>query len=99
MVLVLFALSALKNATLRSTVSAQQVTEASACAEQIMEKLIGQGYGSVSKGTAMGSCPDDQFSWETTVSAVGGGLNLKKITVEVSWFRGSVSLKTLLSDI
>ncbi len=99
MVLVLFALSALKNATLMTTISAQKVTEASACAEQIMEELIGQGYGSVSNGTVAGTCSADQFGWEATVTDVGNDINLKVINVDVIWSQGSVSLKTLLSDI
>ncbi len=95
MVIALFALSALKNATLRSTISAQRVTEATACAEQRIEKIINQGYSSAASGS--GNCPDGQYTWMATVDNEGTVDDLKKIEVDVEWSGGTVSLKTLLS--
>ncbi len=98
MVIALFALSALKNATLRSTISAQRVTEATACAEQRIEEIINLGYSSITDGTTNGVCPDGQFEWETEINNEGSVGNLKKIQVLVDWSGGSVSMQTLLSD-
>lgn len=99
MVIALFALSALKNSTLRSTISAQRVTESTACAEERIETLIDQGYSKIPNGTNIGTCPDDRFQWETTVSDVDSVDKMKRIQVLVEWSSGSVSLQTLLGDI
>jgi prepilin-type N-terminal cleavage/methylation domain-containing protein len=98
MVIALFALSALKNQTLRATVSAQNVTEATACAEAVMEELINHGYSGVLNAPAFGDCPDDRFTWEVTIDSSVDSLDLRKISVDVEWFRGMVTIETLLSD-
>ncbi len=98
MVIALFALSALKNQSLKSTITAQRVTEATACAEQRIEEIINQGYSSITDGTTNGVCPDGQFDWEAEISNEGSVDNLKKIQVQVEWSGGSISMQTLLSD-
>jgi prepilin-type N-terminal cleavage/methylation domain-containing protein len=62
MAVALFALSALKNATLRSTVSAQRVIEAVACAEEQMEIIKAQGHAHIMPETGY-DCPGSRFQW------------------------------------
>ncbi|RQD63089.1 MAG: prepilin-type N-terminal cleavage/methylation domain-containing protein [Desulfonatronovibrio sp. MSAO_Bac4] len=99
MSIALFALSALKNQTLKSTIAAQRVTEATACAERKIEEAISLGFSALSNGTTSGDCPDASFFWEMEIEDENSIDNLKVITVGVEWTGGDVSLKTLLSDL
>ena len=62
MAVALFALSALKNASLRSTISAQRVIEAVACAEEQMEIIKAQGYANITFEASY-DCSDNHFQW------------------------------------
>ncbi len=95
MVIALFALSALKNQSLKSTIAAQRVTEATACAEQRIEELINQGYSSITSGN--GNCPDSRYTWTARVDDEETVDDLKIIEVDVEWSGGIITLKTLLS--
>jgi prepilin-type N-terminal cleavage/methylation domain-containing protein len=62
MAVALFALSALKNASLRSTISAQRVIEAVACAEEQMEIIKAQGHANLTFEASY-DCPDNRLQW------------------------------------
>jgi prepilin-type N-terminal cleavage/methylation domain-containing protein len=98
MVIALFALSALKNQSLKSTIVAQRITEATLCAEMKIEDAVSLGFSALSNGTTDGDCPDTRFGWEMMVADETSVDNLKVITVDVKWADIVVSLKTLLSD-
>ncbi len=91
MVIALFALSALKNQSLKSTIAAQRITEATACAEHVIEEYIQQGYNLAVSDS--GNCIGNAMTWDATVSSNIDNLVLKKITVQVE----NVTLKTLLT--
>ncbi len=95
MVIALFALSALKNATLRSTISAQRVTEATACAEQQLEIFNAEGYANVNSEHFY-DCPDNRFRWKMESPRQIGDLDLEKIVVTVEWTGGSLEIQTLM---
>ncbi len=95
MVIALFALSVLKNATLRSTISAQSVTEATACAEQQLEIFNAEGYATVNSEHFY-DCPDNRFRWKMESPQQIGDLDLEKIVVTVEWTGGSLEIQTLM---
>lgn len=96
MVLALFALAALKNVTLRSTINSQEITEATACAEEQIERFLTQGYDLASSGN--GACPDSKYLWTADVTPEGSIDGLKKIVINVEWSEKTITLQTLLGN-
>ncbi len=95
MVIALFALSALKNQSLKSTIAAQRITEATACAERQLEIFNSEGYADVTPGDLY-VCPNNSFAWKMEQPQQIGDLDLEKIVVTVEWTGGSLEIQTLM---
>lgn len=94
MAVALFALSALKNASLRSTISAQRVIEAVACAEEQMEIIKAQGYAHIISETSY-DCPGNRFQWRMDTPRPVTQVEdlLEEIVVMVECVHGLVELE------
>lgn len=94
MAVALFALSALKNASLRSTISAQRVIEAVACAEEQMEIIKAQGYAHIIPETSY-DCPGNRFQWRMDTPRPVTQVEdlLEEIVVMVECVHGLVELE------
>lgn len=90
----LFALSALKNSTLQSTIKAQRVTEAVACAEERIEIIRADGHESIVPGERY-DCSNDDYVWwmEAPVPISPVQDLLEEIVVRVEWADGSSELE------
>ncbi|GAB6057615.1 hypothetical protein [Desulfonatronum parangueonense] len=99
MVVALFALSKLKNSTLMATISAQRVTEATICAEQILEELEEIVYqsslSSIPVGNSSGDCGDNRYIWTKNVNKIDD-MNLKVVEVSVNWSKYNVTVRSIL---